>query len=106
MAQRQTKGGKPVQQLFDLTGRVALITGASGHLGSALSAALSEAGARLVVASRNLQTAKQVASSLDGSESGRHLGVAIDQMDEASIERGFKQAVKEAGQIDILVNNG
>ena len=46
-----------VKQLFDLTGRVALITGASGHLGSALARALAEAGASVVCASRDLTRA-------------------------------------------------
>jgi gluconate 5-dehydrogenase len=95
-----------VQQLFDLSGRVALITGASGRLGGAMAAALAEAGCRVVVASRKLDSAREIAAALPGKEIGRHLAVAIDQMNEGSIERGFKQAVKLAGQIDILVNNG
>jgi gluconate 5-dehydrogenase len=95
-----------VQQLFDLSGRVALVTGASGHLGAALAEALAEAGARVVVASRDLNIAQAAAAKLSGKESARHVGVAIDHMDEASIERGFAEAVKAAGQIDVLVNNG
>jgi gluconate 5-dehydrogenase len=95
-----------VAQLFDLAGRVALITGASGHLGAALASALAEAGCRVVVASRNIQTARKAAATLGGSQIGRHLSVALDQMDEASIQRGFERAVNAAGRIDILVNNG
>lgn len=94
-----------VQQLFDLSGRVALVTGASGHLGAALAEALAEAGARVVVASRDASTAQTVAAKLGGAQNGRHVGVAIDHMDEASCERGFADAVAATGQIDILVNN-
>ena len=47
-----------VHQLFDLSERVALITGASGHLGRSMANALAEAGARVVVASRDLSKAK------------------------------------------------
>ncbi len=95
-----------VQQLFDLNGRVALVTGASGHLGRALAEALAEAGGRVVVASRDASKAKAVAELLGGPEAGRHVGVAIDQMDDGSIERGFAAAVAAAGHVDILVNNG
>src|ERR1035438_10831681 len=92
-----------VQKLFDLGGRVALITGASGHLGSAMASALAEAGGRGIVASRKIETARRIAASLGGVEQGQHLSVVIDQMDEASIERGFATSIKLAGGIDVLV---
>ena len=57
------KAAPSIQQLFDLTGRVALITGASGHLGVAMASALAEAGCRVVVASRKLETIRGVESS-------------------------------------------
>ncbi len=95
-----------VSQLFDLTGRVALITGGTGFLGSAMSAALAEAGARVVVSSRDLDRARAAADQLPGKEAGRHLAVAMDQLDEASIKSGFQSAVEAAGQVDILINNG
>jgi gluconate 5-dehydrogenase len=95
-----------VQQLFDLSGRVSLLTGASGHLGRAMSAALAEAGSRVIVASRSIDKARELAARLGGAEQGRHLSVVIDHMDHASIERGFADALKQAGCIDVLVNNG
>jgi gluconate 5-dehydrogenase len=95
-----------IQRLFDLSGRTALVTGARGHLGRALADALAEAGARVIVSSRNLENARSVAATLGGQEAGRHLAVGLDYLDEASIERGFQDAVAQAGQIDILVNNG
>lgn len=97
---------RSVQQLFDLSGRTALITGARGYLGRALAEALAEAGARVVVSSRVLEQARTVATSLGGKEAGNHLAVCLDHLDEASIERGFQDAVAQAGCIDILVNNG
>jgi gluconate 5-dehydrogenase len=100
------KSPPAVQQLFDLSGRVSLITGASGHLGRPMASALAEAGSRVIVASRTLDKARDLAGSLGGAEQGKHLSVAIDHMDQASIERGFAAAVKEAGRIDVLVNNG
>src|SRR5688572_6525499 len=95
-----------ISQLFDLSGRVALITGASGHLGRSMSAALAEAGARVVVASREPETGQKIATSLEGVEKGRHLSVVMDHMDESSIHRGFDEAVEMAGKIQILVCNG
>jgi gluconate 5-dehydrogenase len=95
-----------IQQLFDLSGRVALITGASGYLGSAMARALAESSARVIVASRDAKNGKSAADALGGAESGHHTSVVIDHMDEKSIIRGFNQAVKLAGKIDILVCNG
>jgi gluconate 5-dehydrogenase len=100
------KSAPTVQQLFNLNGRAALITGASGHLGRALAEALAEAGARVIVASRKLATARKIAATLPQAQAGPHLAVALDQMEEASIQRGFERAVKLAGRIDILVNCG
>ena len=91
-----------IQQLFDLTGRTALITGASGHLGRSMANALAEAGARVIVASRDAATGKKTAAQIGD----RHLSVVLNHMDEKSINRGFAQAVKQAGQIDILFCNG
>jgi gluconate 5-dehydrogenase len=95
-----------VQQLFDLSGRVALVTGASGHLGSALAAALAEAGARVVVGSRDRQRGTAAAEALGGPERGRHLAVVLDHLDEPSLTRGFNDALAAAGRLDVLVNNG
>jgi gluconate 5-dehydrogenase len=99
--------GEPtVQQLFDITGRTALITGASGHLGGALARALAEAGARVVVGSRDRGRAEAVAATLGGPAAGSHLGVALDHMDEASCGAAVADVLARAGRIDILVDNG
>lgn len=95
-----------VQQLFDLTGRVALLSGGTGYLGSAFAAALAEAGARVVISSRDGERAEAVAAKLPKPGDAEHLGVQIDQTDEESVSRGFEDAVKRAGRIDVLVNNG
>lgn len=95
-----------VRQLFDLSGRNAFITGATGHLGSAMARALAEAGARVIVSSRKMDKALAVAETLGGHQKGNHLAVAMDHLDEASVEMGFNEAVKQSGRLDILVNNG
>jgi gluconate 5-dehydrogenase len=95
-----------IHELFDLTGRVALITGASGWLGGAMAAALAEAGASVVVASRDAERGAAAASRLPTDEGRCHHSVVLDQIDEASIQNGFAAAVAAAGKVDILINNG
>lgn len=97
---------RTVQQLFDLTGKTALLTGATGHLGSAFARALAEAGATVVAASRSLERAERAAAALPTPSDQKHFGVELDHMDESSLNAGFDSALKQTGQIDILVNNG
>ena len=91
-----------VQALFNLHGKVAVLTGATGWLGSAMSRALAEAGATLVVTSREADKAATFAASLPGSG---HIGLGFDQGDTDSIPAFVEQVVAKMGQIDILVNN-
>ncbi len=95
-----------VAQLFDLSGRVALVSGASGFLGGAMARALAEAGASVIASSRRLATARSVAESLPVRGAARHHGLALNHMDEPSVHRGFSDALEVAGRVDVLVNNG
>ena len=93
-----------ISQLFDLSGRVALLTGASGHLGGVFARALAEAGASVVAASRELHKAEASIAALPREQP--HYAVELDQMNPASLRAGFAQAIALAGGVDILVNNG
>ena len=95
-----------VQQLFDLTGKSVLITGGTGWLGRAFSRALAEAGASVVVSSRDAARAKEAASKLPTPNDSRHHGVQLDHTDPDSITKGFAAALEVAGKLEILVNNG
>jgi gluconate 5-dehydrogenase len=106
MFSTQPEPDATVQSLFDLTGRVALITGASGYLGKALSFALAEVGATVVVSSRQRKKADEIADQLEGPAKGKHIGIALDHMDEASLDSGFNELIEKTGALDILVNNG
>ena len=100
-----TPGAEPtLGQLFDLTGRVAMVTGGTGHLGTAMSRALAEAGATVVITSRDRDRAREAAAQLPGP-AGHH-AVQLDQMDSASIERAWSETIERAGRVDVLVNNG
>ena len=95
-----------VGELFDLTGKRAMVTGAGGSLGGALVRALAEAGATVVASSRQRSRAEAATAALPASSGAAHQAVELDHMDEASIESGFAEAVDRVGGLDILVNNG
>jgi gluconate 5-dehydrogenase len=95
-----------VQQLFDLTGKTALVTGGTGWLGTAFGQALAEAGACVVICSRYEDRARGGAEALPSPGGASHHGIVLDHMSEAALHKGWQAAVDAAGQIDILVNNG
>jgi gluconate 5-dehydrogenase len=68
--------------------------------------ALAEAGASVVVGSRDPGRARAAAAALPVQAGSRHHGVALDHMDEDSLAEGFRAAVAAANGLDILVNNG
>jgi gluconate 5-dehydrogenase len=102
----QTDREPTIHELFDLSGRVALVTGGTGHLGSAMARALAEAGASVVLTSREATRASVAAAALPRVGAARHHGIALDHMDPAALEQSFAEAVALAGHIDVLVNNG
>ncbi len=91
-----------VYDLFDLHGRVAIVTGAAGWLGSAMARALAEAGARIVVTSQNPERAVAFAATLPGEG---HLGLEFHLEDTDTIPDLVAEIVRRTGRIDILVNN-
>jgi gluconate 5-dehydrogenase len=95
-----------VLEQFDISGRVALLSGGTGWLGTAFSQTLAEAGASVVISSRDRVRAQAAADLLPSPGGAKHYGVELDQIDGDSIAAGFKEAVDAAGQVDILVNNG
>lgn len=94
-----------IQKLFDLTGRVAAVTGAMGYLGSAMSRALAEAGASVVALDIDQKRTEEFAAGLPVSNGAKHYGFALDIMDMDSIEERFAELLKVVGKVDILVNN-
>lgn len=94
-----------VGQLFDLSGRVALVTGGTGHLGTAMCRALAEAGASVVVTSRTLARAQATAQGLPCRGNARHLGISLDHCSAKDVQRCIDETLAQAGRIDVLVNN-
>jgi len=90
--------------LFDLTGRTALITGATRGLGRAFAQGLAEAGASIIVNGRHTESTEQVAAELR-TQGVNARASAFDVTDEASVNAAFA-ALNEAGvDVDILINN-
>jgi len=89
---------------FSLTGKVAIVTGGTGILGSASCRALSEHGARVVVLDRDQEACRALAGEL--SESGNSaLGLAVDIRNKSAIDEMVKKVVETFGRIDVLHNN-
>ena len=95
-----------IQQLFDLSGKTALVTGGTGHLGQALARALAEAGASVVVTSRQADHAQAVAAKLPTVGAARHRGMQLDHMATDRLADDFAAIVAQCGAVDVLVNNG
>ena len=89
---------------LDLSGRVALVTGASGGLGAQFARTLSRAGAAVVLASRRMDKLKALRASIEAEGGAAHV-VELDVTDHASIKSAVAHAETEVGPIDILVNN-
>ena len=87
--------------MFDLSGMTALVTGASGGLGSAIAKALAGQGARLAVSGSN---EAKLAAFRDGL-GGDHVALACNLSDGAAVDALVPQAVEALGKLDILVNN-
>ncbi len=88
--------------MFDLTGMTALVTGASGGIGSAIAQALAAQGARLAVSGSNVDKLSTFLATLEGD----HVALPCDLSDGAAVDALVGQAVEAlGGKLDILVNN-
>ena len=93
-----------VWDLFRLKECVAIVTGGAGKLGGQMADALAEAGAHIVVASRNLDKCRAKAEALSAAHA-EAWPVAVDVTDEESVRRMIDAVMERFGRIDILVNN-
>jgi len=93
-----------VNKLFDLTGRVAIVTGGSVGLGRQMAEGLAEMGADLVLCARKKDRCEQAATELQAL-GVQTLAIACDVKDPASIQQVVETSIKKFGRIDILINN-
>ena len=88
-------------ELFDLTGRVAIVTGGNGGIGLGMATGLVKAGASVIIAGRNKEKSAQAAALLGE----RARAIEVDVSDEDSVRSLVDQTVSAFGRVDILVNN-
>jgi short chain dehydrogenase len=90
--------------LFDLTGRVAIVTGGNGGIGRGIALGLAETGAAVAIFGRNEEKNRHVLAELKtiGVPS---IAVKVDLTDRAALEPAFKRVESELGDVSILVNN-
>src|SRR5262245_61555869 len=91
-------------KLFDLDGKVALVTGGNGGSGPGMARGLAAAGAAIVIAARNREKAEAAIDRI-AALGGKATFVELDVTEEASCHAAVDAAVAQGGRLDILVNN-
>jgi 3-oxoacyl-[acyl-carrier protein] reductase len=98
------EGNMKASELFDLKGRVALITGASGGLGERFATVLAENGAAVVLVARRIDRLTALRAQIEAA-GGRAIAVEADVLDRNAMTHAFDRAEKAFGAVTILVNN-
>ena len=93
-----------MQNRFDLTGKIALVTGASSGLGAHFAAVLAEAGAKVVVAARRKEKLDALVAEIE-NDAGIALAIDMDVTSASSVAAALDQIETHFGALDILVNN-
>ncbi len=89
---------------FDLSGKIALVTGASGGLGRHFAGVLAGAGARVAVCARRMDKVTETVTGIE-SAGGRAFGVEMDVTDKGGVTSAFDLVEEQAGPVTVLVNN-
>lgn len=97
-------------KLFDLTGKVALVTGGASGIGKAIAAAIAEHGGKVVVGSRTIEKVESAVSEINASVKAKDdevaaAGVSLDVTNGDSVAHAVRKAVDVFGRLDILVNS-
>jgi 2-deoxy-D-gluconate 3-dehydrogenase len=90
--------------VFDLKGKVAVVTGGNGGIGLGMARGLARAGARIVIAGRNEAKSRTAVRELEGA-GAEALALTVDVTDEAGVTRMIERTLERWGRLDILINN-
>lgn len=93
-----------VKELFDLTGKVILVSGGAGNYGKCIAEGLAEAGATVIIASRNLENVNEVAANFQSVGLDVH-GLQLDQGDHQSVLAIKSAIIEKFGKLDGFINN-
>jgi 2-deoxy-D-gluconate 3-dehydrogenase len=91
--------------MFDLSGKVAIVTGGNGGIGLGMARGLAAAGARVVVAGRNTEKSKRAALELAKLGPAEALALDVDVASEESVRSLVREVGERCGRVDVLVNN-
>jgi len=91
--------------LFDLTGKVAIITGSSRGIGQAIAEEMADHGAKVVISSRNIGPCEEVASGINARHPGAAIAVASSLSSKESLQNLVDETRKAFGKVDVLVCN-
>ncbi|HEY4311184.1 MAG TPA: SDR family NAD(P)-dependent oxidoreductase [Pirellulales bacterium] len=91
--------------MFDLSGRVALVTGGSKGLGKAMARGFAEAGADVIISSRHENELRAALDEIGQGTSGRHEYIVADMTSRKDVTHLAEEALKRLGRVDIVVNN-
>ena len=105
MSAALTQTSRSIDELLDLTGKTAVVTGGAMGIGLAIATRLHEAGANLVVADKAAGRAVEAADALEERREGSALAYAIDVADGPSVQRLVHKTVEHFEKLDVLVNN-
>ena len=100
-----TSAATPLQELIDLTGRTAIVTGGAKGIGLGIVRRLHEAGAAVVIADLDQDVIADAVRELDEVRRGCALGVETDVRDETSVDAMVHGTIERFGRLDIVVNN-
>lgn len=93
-----------VSELFDITGKVAIVTGAASGIGQAIALDLAKFGASVVIVDKAIEGAERVASEIE-SAGGKAIAIKTDITKNEEVEQMIQQTMEKFGRIDILINN-
>ncbi len=95
---------RKLSQIFDIKGKVAVVTGAASGIGRAIASDLAGFGAKVVIADMDLKNAQKAVREIE-SAGGKAIAVKTDVSDSRSVDQMVRRTVEKYGRIDILVNN-
>lgn len=92
-------------KMFDMTGKVAIVTGGNGGIGLGMARGLASHGASIIVAGRNAEKTATAVRELQGLGATSASGITVDVKDEASVNTMVADTIGRHGRLDVLVNN-
>ncbi len=95
----------PGIKLFDMTDRVAIVTGGSKGLGKAMAEGLASAGANVVLLSRTGDESQAAAEEIQNSYGTQALGLAVDVTNEEQVNAAVEKTLNQFGKVDVLINS-